>query len=283
MSVLVLAVLAACSGAALAVAVLRLGAPRPVSATSGDRPVSRLVRSVGPARIATVAAVAGAVWVLTGWIAGAAIGAMAAALAPTVLGGKGRRHAALARTEAVATWTEMVRDTIAAAAGLEGAVVATAPLAPEPIRPEVAALVRRLEHQGLPAALAAFGEEVADPSADLVVAGLTLATRTQASDLTGLLSRLAESIRAEAAMRGRVEVGRTRVRTAASIIAATVVATAAVLVVLARPYLHAYDSPGGQLVLVVVGALFALGGFLLQRMADVEVPERFTARQGVRS
>ena len=37
------------------------------------------------------------------------------------------------------------------------------PVAPAPIAPEVAALVRRLEHQRLPDALAAFGDDVATP------------------------------------------------------------------------------------------------------------------------
>src|SRR3546814_5847459 len=56
-------------------------------------------------------------------------------------------------TEAIASWTEMIRDSIVAASGLEEAIVATAPVAPTPIASEVRTLVRRLEHQRLPDAL----------------------------------------------------------------------------------------------------------------------------------
>src|SRR3546814_2921329 len=69
---------------------------------------------------------------------------------PGVLGGKLNRERAIARTEAIASWTEMIRDSIVAASGLEEAIVATAPVAPTPIASEVRTLVRRLEHQRLP-------------------------------------------------------------------------------------------------------------------------------------
>ncbi|MGI8685681.1 MAG: type II secretion system F family protein, partial [Acidimicrobiales bacterium] len=151
-------------------------------------------------------------------------------------------------------------------------------MAPAPIRTEVVALVGRIEHQSLPTALAAFGTEVAHPSADLVVAALSIAARMEASDMTGLLSRLAEAIRGEARMRIRVEVGRTRVRTATRVIAGVVAASIVLLTVLNRSYLVAYDSPSGQLVLVAIGGIFALGGWLLLRMAEIDLPERFSAR-----
>ena len=281
MNTIVIASLAAMSGAGVFLALCGLRG-RQVFGSLGPDPARGLLRRLDPVRAATVAGAAVAVGALTRWPAGAALAGLAAAFAPRVLGGAAERRRSVERTEAVASWTEQVRDTIAAAAGLEEAIVATGPVAPAAIRPEVAALVRRIEHQSLPAALAAFGAEVAHPSADLVVAGLSIAARTQASDLTGLLSRLAESIRGEARMRVRVEVGRTRVRTAARVIAGVVAATIAGLTLISRPYLDAYDSPRGQLVLVFVGATFALGGWLLSRMSELELPERFTPRAGGR-
>ena len=68
-----------------------------------------------------------------------------------------RAHAALvARVEAIAGWAEMLRDTIAAAAGLEQAIAATAPLAPPPIRDEVVMLAARLERERLSTASASL-------------------------------------------------------------------------------------------------------------------------------
>ncbi|HNG25630.1 MAG TPA: hypothetical protein PLC03_16815, partial [Microthrixaceae bacterium] len=130
----------------------------------------------------------------------------------------------------------------------------------------------------LPDALVAFGNDLNHPSGDLVVAALVIAARMEASDLSSLLSRLADATRGEARMRIRVEVGRTRVRTATKVIVGVVVAAVVFLALVNRDYLAVYDSPVGQLVLAVVGAIFATGGWLLTRMARIDLPERFTAR-----
>jgi tight adherence protein B len=229
-------------------------------------------------RVTAIALVVLVVLAVTGWIAGGVLAGFAVWAAPRVLGGKRRRDAEIARTEAVASWTEMIRDSIVAASGLEEAIVATETVAPAPIASEVRSLVRRLQHQPLAAALTEFGTRVRHPSADLVVAALLLATRMEASDLSGLLSRLADAIRGDARMRIRVEVGRTKVRTATKVIVGVVTASIVFLAVGNREYLAVYNTPTGQIVLMVIGGVFAFGGWLLERMAAVDLPERFTAR-----
>jgi Flp pilus assembly protein TadB len=218
------------------------------------------------------------VFALTGWPVGALLAGVAAWVLPGILGGKAEREAMIGRTEAIASWTEMIRDSIVAASGLEEAIVATAPVAPPAIASEVRTMVHRLDHQRLPDALIAFGDDLDHPSGDLVVASLVLASRMEASDLSSLLTRLAEATRGEARMRIRVEVGRTRVRTATKVIVGVVIAAVLFLAVANAEYLNVYDSAGGQLMLLVVGGVFALGGWLLTRMAAIEMPERFTAR-----
>lgn len=79
-------------------------------------------------------------------------------------------------------------------------------------------------------------------------------------------------------MRIRVEVGRTRVRTATKVIVGVVIAAISFLTLVNRDYLAVYDDAGGQIVLAIVGAIFAVGGWLLKRMAEIQLPERFTAR-----
>jgi hypothetical protein len=246
--------------------------PRPSQRTGRGRLDGLSKSTTGAAGAALVTLLA------TGWPVGALLAAGAVLGAPRLIGGKSARAAAIQRTEAIATWTEMVRDSIAAASGLEEAINATAVVAPAPIRPEVRRLVARLERQSLTSALASFGDELAHPSGDLVVAALSIAARTEASDLTGLLSRLADAIRGEARMRIRVDVGRTQVRTASKVILGVVAATIALLAVLNRDYLAVYADPAGQLVLLLVGGIFAFGGWLLVRMAELEMPERFSAR-----
>jgi tight adherence protein B len=276
-STLVIAGLAA--GAGLGAALVLAGAlGRPILTGGDGRWAQRVTAATGTARLGVSGAAGLVTLALTGWPAGAAIAALSTFFGPRLLGGRAAREASVARTEAIAAWTEMIRDSISAASGLEEAIIATGPVAPRPIRREVAQLVRRVEHASLPDALRAFGEQVAHPSADLVVAALTIAARMEASDLTGLLSRLAESIRGEARMRVRVEVGRTRVRTATKVIVGVVGATVALLTLLNREYLQAYDTAGGQVVLVFVAGIFTTGGWLLVRMAELDIPDRFTAR-----
>lgn len=271
----VMAVLGATAGIGLAMMVAGLTGREVLPRPRTTRPILAGRSSL---RLATVVGVALITLVLTGWPVGAALAAAAAVAAPGIIGGRAEREHAIERTEAIATWTEMVRDSIAAASGLEEAINATASVAPAPIRREVRLLVSRLERQPLASSLVAFGDELSHPSGDLVVAALTIAARTEASDLSSLLSRLAEAIRGEARMRIRVEVGRTRVRTASKVILGVVAATIGLLALLNREYLEVYATPAGQIVLLIVGGIFALGGWLLVRMAELAMPERFTAR-----
>ena len=110
------------------------------------------------------------------------------------------------------------------------------------------------------------------------MAALTIAARMEAADLGSLLSRLAVSIRDDATMRVKVEVGRQRLRTSAKIILGSVAATVVMLMVLNRSYLDAYDTLLGQAMLAVVGGVFAGGSWLMAKMSDIDLPERFVPR-----
>ncbi len=80
-------------------------------------------------RYGTVAAGAGVVaYLVTGWPVAIPLGALG------VLGvrglGRGPAGQVIERIEAIASWTEMLRDTLAGAAGLTQALIATAPICP---------------------------------------------------------------------------------------------------------------------------------------------------------
>jgi Flp pilus assembly protein TadB len=164
----------------------------------------------------------------------------------------------------------MLRDTLAAAAGLEQTILATAGAAPVALRGEIRGLAGRLERgERLPAALRTFAEQVADPTADLVVSALVLAAEHQARQLADLLGELAREAREQVAMRLRIDAGRARTRTSVRVIVGTTLAFAAGLIVLNRPYLHPYDDAGGQLVLLLVGGLFAVAFWWLARIGQI--------------
>ncbi len=232
-------------------------------------------------RVAAALAAGVVVWWATSWpVAGLGASAMAVAL-PSLVGSRRERDESVARTEAIAVWVEMVRDTMAGAKGLEEALTAAARVAPRPIEAETRRFARRLERQPMPEALAALGAELDHPSADLVIAALTHGAHMERAtgDLGGLLSRLAESIRGDVRMRVRVETGRARIRTSAKIVVGWTLATAVVLYLFDRPLLAGYGTLAGQLWLGVVFAVWALAGWMIRRLGHIELPERFVARE----
>jgi tight adherence protein B len=259
---------------------LRGMAPLPPSPRWQALVASARRQATAPRVGATLLAVT-AVAALTRWPAGAVLAGLAAWFLPPVLG-PDREHArAVERIEAIASWTEQLRDTLSAAAGLEQAILATAAIAPEPVRGQAAALAARI-HQGqrLPSALRAFAAEAADPAADLVTAALLLAAEQQARDLGQLLSSLADSTRQHAAMRMRIAASRARVRTAVRIIIAVTVALTVGLLAWSRAFLSPYDSAVGQLVLAAVGACFSAAFWWLHKISGLGESPRILTQLG---
>lgn len=228
--------------------------------------------------LGAAAVVAAVVLAVTGWPVAAAAGFVAVAFGPRLLGGGRDREHATDRTQAIATWTETIRDNMAGSAGLEQALTATAAVAPAPITPEVRQFVRRLDDMPLADALARLGEDLNHPSADLVVAALTNAVRMETRELGPLLSRLAESIRADVRMRLRVEVGRARIRTSARIVTGVTVFVVGFLFLFSRPLLDVYDTAMGQVWLTLVLGVFVAGAWLMNHYSQIKMPERFSAR-----
>lgn len=245
--------------------------------TRPNQPRSESQRTTAVVIGAVVAGVV--VYGITGWpVAGLAVAATAL-VAPRLVGARERRANNIARTEAIATWTELIRDNMAGAAGLEQALMASVGVCPGGIAAEVGRFGRRLEHEPLGDALAALGDDLDHPSADLVVAALANAARMEGRDVGALLSRLAESIRADVRMRLRVEVGRARIRTSARIVIAVTGFTMVFLYLSAPSLLEAYDSLAGQVWLAFVFAIFALGLWLMDTYSQIEMPQRFSARR----
>ena len=216
--------------------------------------------------------------VITRWPVAAISAGALAWLWPELFGAAREGREQLTRLEAVATWTESLRDTMAAAIGLEQAIIASVEVAPDSIAPQLQRLVGRLRaHVPLPQALATFAEEFNDASVDLVVAALIMNARLRGSGLIGTLTALASTARDELDMRTKVEESRKNLRRSARVIVAVTVAFAGGLLLLSRDYLHPYGSLTGQLMLLVVVGGF-VGGFVWIRNASrVDPPPRFLA------
>ncbi|MEY3617699.1 MAG: hypothetical protein RL726_397 [Actinomycetota bacterium] len=181
--------------------------------------------------------------------------------------------------EALAVWTEQLRDTMAGARGLEQALAATAATVPEVLRPAVGRLSARLGVMPLPRALRGLATDLNHPLADFVTAALIVAAENHVRDLVSLLTHLAECCRDDVRMRSRVWVARARLRSAVRIITVVIVAFVAGLMMLQHEYLRAYASGAGVLVLVIVAMMFGSSLLLLSRLGRFETTSRFVARE----
>jgi tight adherence protein B len=237
-----------------------------------------------PRRVAVAVGAGVAGGVLTGWAVGAVLTAAAAWSLPRLLAREKDHERQLTRIQALAGWAELMRDTLAAATGLEQAILVSARVAPKAIRNDVTTLAKRLEtgHRLAPS-LQQLSDELADPTADLVISALRLAATRQARNLSDLLGSLAAAARELASMRQRIETSRARTRASVRIIVGTTCGFAAALIALNRDYVSAYDTVTGQLVLLGVGAVFAVGFAGLAKIAAVEEPARFLALESGRT
>ncbi|MGH3178180.1 MAG: type II secretion system F family protein [Streptosporangiaceae bacterium] len=262
-------------GLTLLIVALRGVTPRPGKPSGRSR--EELIRTLSTRT--ALAAIAGvAVLVVTRWPV-AAIGTVLLVLGwRSIGGGAAEERRAMARLEALAAWTESLRDTIAGAVGLEQAIPSSLRAVAPVLQPHVQAMVDRM-HTRVPLAdaLRRFGDDLNDASADLVVAALILNARLRGPGLRDMLGALSTSARAELDMRRRVEANRRTTRRSVQIVVGVSVGIALLLAVGNRSYVEPYKTFTGQLVMAVVVGLFAIGFIWLRRLARYETPERFLA------
>ena len=239
------------------------------STASPVRRVSMMKRLDPANRQAALCAVVLAliIGLITHWPVGAAIGGavgwtLRSALQPN------SSHRVVGSLEALATWIESLRDSVAAHRGLLAAIESTVAGAPAAVKANVVRLVARIK-SGVPLdiALHAFALELGDAAVDEAIAPLILASRFGGSDLQGLLATAAANTRDQIAVWQRTEVARARPRRDMRLVmAVTLVFTLGVLLV-GHGYFRPFDSPGGQLALLCVAGLFAAGFWSMNRLS----------------
>lgn len=179
--------------------------------------------------------------------------------------------------EGIATFAELLRDSVSSASGLEQAIRTVAESSPVVIRPAVVRMTAAMRYGTTEEALRQFADDVAHPTADFVVAALLTAAQHQTRDLGSVLSQLSESARDECRLYMRVWVSRARTRSAVRIVAVSLVVFVVSLLLLSPGYLAPYATVNGLVALLVVGTGFAVGLVLLDRMARFDPPERLIA------
>jgi hypothetical protein len=203
----------------------------------------------------------------TGWPVAFAAGALGCWHLPRLLGVDVTAAERIARVEAIATWTEMLRDTLSAAAGLEQAVLASTSLAPQALREPLGKLGAALRARvPFTQALEEFAKDLSDPIADQVVVCLLHAHSHQAKYLSDLLGELAEAARAQVSLATQVHAERAKHRTSMRTITGISLAMAVGFSLFYSPFVAPYGTPAGQAVLLVVVGLFALSFVLMRRI-----------------
>jgi Flp pilus assembly protein TadB len=196
-----------------------------------------------------------------------------------LFGGAASEKLAMRRVEALAMWTESLRDTIAGAVGLEQAIPASTRGADPVLRPHLEALLDRLRgRMPLAEALQFLADDLDDPSSDLVIAALILNSKLRGPGLREVLSALGKSAREEVDMRQRVIAQRAGTRRSVQIIVGSVLVFVLGMAIFNRNFVAPYGTLLGEAVLTGVLILFGLGFWWLRRLAKVESPGRFLLR-----
>ena len=276
-SQLLAVLLGAAGGGALLLLVMALrGLPPPQPGGRSARLERQLRDLIGPR--GALALIAGALMLLaTGWIVGG-IGAALLVLGWRSLSGAGSERRAIARLEALANWTESLRDTIAGAVGLEQAIPASLRAAAPSLEEPLSRLVNRLHTRvPMPDALRRFADDLDDPGADLIIAALIINARLRGPGLRDLLGALSASVREELDMRRKVNAERRSTRRSAQIVVGVSVSLAVGMALFNKGYVKGYDTAVGQLVLIVVVAMYGAGFFWMRKLATFKKAERLLA------
>lgn len=191
-----------------------------------------------------------ALWLVTGWFV-LLIAAPIAAVGVPVLLGKGTEPAVLDRLGALETWTRSLAGLTIAGSSLERTIAASLGSAPLPIKTEIQTLVARINARwSTRAALDRFADDLADPTADLVVAHLLLADRVRGAGLAAALEDLAEIIFDEVKVRRQIETDRAKPRSSVRIITIVTLALLALIPFIGQ-FMAPYQTVFGQIALAV--------------------------------
>lgn len=204
-------------------------------------------------------------------IAGAAV-----VLWPLVAGGGKAERAELAKLEALAQWTESLRDLAQKGAGLESVIPKTAVTASDVLAVPLRHLSSRLSVRvPLPQALTLFADEVDHDRADLVVGALALAARQRKGQLSRVLSALSASLRDELEQRTKVMRERNVIRREAAQVAGLSAGLVIAASFFAPPSLPASTTTAAQLLPVALAVGFFFVFTLVRKLAEPEKKPRF--------
>jgi hypothetical protein len=237
-------------------------------------PRSPIDRAVLP-RFAASVATAALVLAFSGWLLPALVIAVGVWFAVGTWQRRDRRRDDVARTDALASWIENLRDVLIAGDQPIGAISATVATCPPLIRPQVRRLSAGLGRQEADIVFRRFADDIDDPLGDLVAAGLLIAVQRGARTVA-VLTALAEQARQQADRRRLVDAERAPMQREVTLLTIIMGSLILGLLVFGRAeYLQPYETTGGQLFLGAVLAIYAVLLLRVQGLAKYPRPSRF--------
>lgn len=231
---------------------------------------TKILLGVGLSAGVVVAAVTG--WLVAIVILPAAIAGLPVLLSPPPTAAR------IDKLEALEEWTRALAGVLTVGVGLEQAMIATLKSTPDPIRPEVTTLVRRLRaRMGTEQALRTFADDLNDTTGDLVAANLILGSRRRGQGLAAVLQALAESVAEDVKARRVIEADRAKPRSTARWVTIITVTVLGVLA-LTGDYIAPYGTLLGQTILISLLGVYVALLLWLRNMAKGKPLARFLGR-----
>lgn len=251
--------------------------PAPIATGRPRRPPSW--RQLAGARRTRLLVTAGAIvgvigFAVTGWVVVLVVAPLAAVGVPYVLS-PSTGPASIARLEAMEEWTRSLSGVLTVGVGLEQALIATLRSTPEPIRPEVSALVSRLRARwNTEAALRAFADDLDDATGDLIASSLLLGAARRGTGLASVLEGLAASVADDVKVRRQIETDRSKPRSTARWVTLITLVVLALLAI-NGDYIAPYGTAVGQLLLTLLLAGYAGALLWMRQLAQGKPLPRF--------
>jgi tight adherence protein B len=174
--------------------------------------------------------------------------------------------------EAIATWTETVRDGLGAGRHLRAALAASCDQPPAELAEPLAHLSANLDTKAVPDALRALRREVTHPAIGPVIAVLDIAYRRGTGDLIRLMATQVDTTRDDVARLRDQHALRARHRRSMTLLLALFTAAVTGVLLVWPAFFAAYRTPAGQLVLTALGAVVAGAVHTLIRMGQPDLP-----------
>ncbi|MFF7415685.1 type II secretion system F family protein [Streptomyces lydicus] len=226
-------------------------------------------------RWAAAAVLGVGVWLATGAFVVAALLAVAVVGVPWLVSPTRSATVRIGKLEGLGEWCQRLAACLNLGMGLEQALTSTRKNPPAELEEEVAALAKRLQVGWRPQeALRQFGDDLADVTADKVVAALLLSVAHRGPGLARSLEDMADTVREEVARRRQIEADRAKSRTTVrwmTLITLGIVGAGFLVPEYAAPYTIVL----GQLVLALLSAGFVAVLVWMRQLADQRPIPRF--------